>query len=163
MIRIGLLSDTHSYLDDQLFRYFDTCDEIWHAGDIGNLNVLTRLRAFKPLRVVCGNIDHEDDLMPSHLRFTLEGLDIWMTHIAGAPPKYNPIIRPNLKLNPPNILVCGHSHILKVVRDPTMQNMLFINPGAAGRTGFHIVRTAVRFTLNEQKTQDMHVIELGKR
>lgn len=163
MIRIGLLSDTHSYLDDQVFQYFDTCDEIWHAGDVGDLNVLTRLRAFKPVRVVCGNIDNEDDSLPSHLRFTIEGLDIWMTHIAGAPPRYNPIIRANLKLNPPNILVCGHSHILKVVRDPTMQNMLFINPGAAGKTGFHIVRTAARFTLNEQKVQDMQVIELGKR
>lgn len=163
MIRIGLLSDTHSYLDEQVFQYFDNCDEIWHAGDVGDLTVLDQLRAFKPLRVVCGNIDNEDDSLPSHLRFTLEGLDIWITHIAGAPPKYNPIIRPNLALNPPNILVCGHSHILKVVRDPTMQNMLFINPGAAGKTGFHIVRTAVRFTLNEQKVQDMQVIELGKR
>ncbi|RYF67527.1 MAG: metallophosphoesterase [Cytophagaceae bacterium] len=163
MTRIGLLSDTHSYLDDQIFQYFDECDEIWHAGDVGDLDVITKLQAFKPVRAVCGNIDHEEDPLPAHVRFTLEGLDIWITHIAGTPPRYNPIVRPNLKLNPPNILVCGHSHILKVVRDPTMDNMLFVNPGAAGKTGFHIVRTAVRFTLNDRKTQDMQVIELGKR
>ncbi|GAB3561151.1 metallophosphoesterase family protein [Spirosoma luteolum] len=163
MTRIGLLSDTHGYLDEQIFHYFKDCDEVWHAGDVGNLTVTRQLIDFKPLRVVCGNIDNETQDLPSHQRFQLEGLDIWMTHIGGAPPRYNPIVRPNLQLNPPNLFVCGHSHILKVLRDPSMNNMLFINPGAAGRSGFHLVRTAVRFTLHNTKTQDMQIIELGKR
>ena len=163
MIRIGLLSDTHSYLDPQLFTHFDTCDEIWHAGDVGALTVTDQLREFRPLRVVCGNIDQEAVDLPSHLRFTIDGLDFWMTHIGGTPPRYNPIVRPNLQLNPPAVFICGHSHILKVVRDPKMNNMLFINPGAAGKTGFHLMRTVIRFAIDEGRIVDMQVIELGKR
>ncbi|WP_338871149.1 metallophosphoesterase family protein [Spirosoma sp. SC4-14] len=163
MTRIGLLSDTHSFLDPQLFTHFDTCDEIWHAGDVGALTVAEQLQAFRPLRVVCGNIDTETRELPSHLRFTLEDLDIWITHIGGTPPKYNPIVRPNLQLNPPDLFVCGHSHILKVVRDPKRKNLLFINPGAAGKTGFHQMRTAIRFTLDAGRILDMQVIELGKK
>jgi putative phosphoesterase len=163
MIRIGLLSDTHSYLDSQLFKHFDSCDEIWHAGDVGALAVADQLRSFRPLRIVSGNIDQESQDLPAHVRFTVEGFDIWMTHIGGTPPKYNPIVRPALQINPPDIFICGHSHILKVVRDPKLKNMLFINPGAAGKTGFHLVRTALRFSLDAGQITDMQAIELGKK
>jgi putative phosphoesterase len=163
MTRIGLLSDTHSYLDPQIFTHFDTCDEIWHAGDVGNLAVMEQLKAFRPLRIVCGNIDREANDLPLNERFVLEGVDVWMTHIGGTPPRYNPIVRPELKLNPPNLFVCGHSHILKVTRDPGMQNLLFVNPGAAGKTGFHVMRTVVRFSLNSGRIIDMQAIELGKK
>lgn len=163
MTRIGLLSDTHSYLDPQIFKHFDTCDEIWHAGDVGNLVVMEQLRAFKPLRIISGNIDRESIDLPVNQRFELEGLSIWMTHIGGSPPNYNPAVRPQLQANMPDIFICGHSHILKVTRDPMMKNMLFINPGAAGKTGFHIMRTAVRFSLDLGRILDMQAIELGKK
>ncbi len=163
MTRIGLLSDTHSYLDPQIFRHFDDCDEVWHAGDVGQLVVLDQLKAFKPVRVVCGNIDGESSDLPSHQRFQLEGIDIWITHIGGTPPKYNPIVRPNLQIDTPDIFVCGHSHILKVVRDPKMRNLLYMNPGAAGKTGFHVMRTCLRFSLHDGQISDMQAIELGRR
>ena len=163
MIRIGLLSDTHSYLDPSIFTHFDTCDEIWHAGDVGNLDVAAQLRVFRPLQIVSGNIDREASDLPANARFTREGIDIWMTHIGGVPPRYNPTVRPVLQGKPPAIFVCGHSHILKVVRDPALANMLFINPGAAGKTGFHTMRTAIRFSLHEGRISDMQVIELGKK
>lgn len=163
MTRIGLLSDTHSYLDPQIFTHFEHCDEIWHAGDVGNLSVVEQLQAFRPLRIVCGNIDRETPELPSHQRFVLEGLSIWMTHIGGSPPKYNPTVRPRLQDNPPGLFVCGHSHILKITRDAAMRDMLFINPGAAGKTGFHTIRTVVRFSLDEGRIFDMQAIELGKK
>lgn len=163
MTRIGLLSDTHSYLDPQIFTHFDGCDEIWHAGDVGDLAVMDQLKAFRPLRIVCGNIDREASDLPGHQRFKLEELDIWMTHIGGTPPKYSPAVRSTLQLDPPDIFVCGHSHILKVVRDPVLRNLLFINPGATGKTGFHTMRTAVRFSLDAGRIMDMQVLELGKR
>lgn len=163
MTRIGLLSDTHSYLDPKIFTHFDACDELWHAGDVGDLAIVEQLQAFRPLRIVSGNIDNETSTLPPNQRFSIEGLDIWITHIGGAPPKYNPQVRPQLQVNPPDIFVCGHSHILKVKRDATMRNLLYINPGAAGKTGFHLMRTAIRFTLQERQIIDMQVIELGKR
>lgn len=163
MTRIGLLSDTHSYLDPAIFAHFDACDEVWHAGDVGDLSVMEQLKAFRPLRIVSGNIDRETSDLPGSQRFTLEELDVWMTHIGGTPPKYNPAVRPVLQLDPPDLFVCGHSHILKVVRDPVMKNVLFVNPGAAGKTGFHIMRTAVRFSLDAGRITDMQVIELGKK
>ncbi len=163
MTRIGLLSDTHSYLDPQIFTHFEACDEIWHAGDVGQLTVADQLRAFRPLRIVSGNIDRESHDLPENQRFSLEGFDIWMTHIGGSPPNYNPTTRPLLKSNPPDLFICGHSHILKVVRDPTIHNLLFINPGAAGKTGFHKIRTAMRFSLDAGQVLDMQVIELGKK
>ncbi|WP_018619338.1 metallophosphoesterase family protein [Spirosoma luteum] len=163
MTRIGLLSDTHSYLDPQIFTHFAACDEIWHAGDVGALAVADQLRAFRPLRIVSGNIDRESAELPLNQRFVLEGLTIWMTHIGGSPPKYNPVVRPVLQENPPDLFICGHSHILKVVRDSTLNNLLFVNPGAAGKTGFHLLRTAIRFSLDAGKILDMQVIELGKK
>ncbi len=163
MTRIGLLSDTHSCLDPQIFTHFDACDEIWHAGDVGAMAVAEQLQAFRPLRIVSGNIDRESVELPGNQRFVLEGLTIWMTHIGGSPPKYNPVVRPLLRENPPDMFICGHSHILKVVRDSTMNNLLFVNPGAAGKTGFHLMRTAIRFSLDAGKILDMQVIELGKK
>lgn len=163
MTRIGLLSDTHSYLDPKIFTHFEACDELWHAGDVGDLSIAKQLKAFRPLRIVSGNIDNETSDLPLNQRFSLEGLDIWMTHIGGSPPKYNPKVRPQLQASPPDIFVCGHSHILKVKRDPAMHNLLYLNPGAAGKTGFHLMRTAIRFTLNNGQITDMQVIELGKK
>lgn len=166
MIRIGLFSDTHSYLDESLFTHFDSCDELWHAGDVGAPDVVEQLNTRWPMRIVCGNIDAKTYDWPVHQRFELEGFDIWMTHIGGTPPKYNPNVRPTLQKSPPDIFVCGHSHILKVARDPvlrghTTERILFMNPGAAGRTGFHQMRTCLRFTLDSGQIRDMQVIELG--
>ena len=163
MTRIGLLSDTHSYLDPQVFTYLADCDEIWHAGDVGSLTVAQELRAFKPLRIVSGNIDRVTSDLPANLRFTLDAVDVWITHIGGTPPKYNPIVRPLLQQNPPGLFICGHSHILKVTRDPALNNMLFVNPGAAGKTGFHQMRTILRFSLDNGKVLAMEAIELGKK
>ncbi|GAB2581579.1 metallophosphoesterase family protein [Spirosoma areae] len=163
MTRIGLLSDTHSYLDPQILQHFNTCDEVWHAGDVGALVVAEQLRDFRPLRVVSGNIDRTTSELPTNQRFSCEGLDIWITHIGGSPPKYNPTVRPALLTNPPDLFVCGHSHILKITRDPALHNLLFINPGAAGKTGFHVMRTAIRFSLDAGRILDMQVIELGKK
>ncbi|WP_028521817.1 metallophosphoesterase family protein [Runella limosa] len=165
MKRIGLISDTHHYLDDAVFTHFDECDEIWHAGDVGSVEILDKLAQFKPLRAVYGNIDAKEIRWqaPEHLRFELEGFRVWMTHIGGAPPKYNPHVRPELKNTTPDIFVCGHSHILRVMRDPQLNNMLYLNPGAAGREGFHKIRTLLRFVLDSGKISQMEVIELGKR
>ncbi len=165
MTKIGLLSDTHSYLDPQVFSILANCDEVWHAGDIGSLAVLDQLRAFKPLRAVWGNIDN--NLLrrecPEHQRFTLDGLHIWITHIGGTPPRYTPVMHPLLQADPPDLFICGHSHILKIQRDPKLANMLFVNPGAVGNVGFHRVRTCLRFTLDAGKIQGMEAIELGAR
>lgn len=165
MKRIGLISDTHAYLDDAVFQHFAACDEIWHAGDVGNVEILDRLEAFKPLRVVFGNIDGSAVRRHSveNLHFELEGFKIWMTHIGGAPPRYNPTVRPTLRAQTPDIFVCGHSHILRVLRDPALNNMLYMNPGAAGKEGFHKMRTLLRFTLETGKIKDMEVVELGLR
>lgn len=164
-MRIGLISDTHSHLDPRVFTHFKECDEIWHAGDIGDLALADQLATFKPFRAVYGNIDDREIQVryPENLRFTCEGLRIWMTHIAGSPPRYNPRVKKELKLEVPDILICGHSHILRVKRDPAYANMLYINPGAAGNQGFHAVKTIMRFTILRGELTDMEVIELGKR
>ena len=165
MTRIGLFSDTHSFLDPRIFEHFSTCDEIWHAGDMGDIRILDAIEKFKPARVVYGNIDHREIQLRTqeNLFFELEGFRIWMTHIGGAPPRYNPLVNKILKNNPPDIFVCGHSHILRVIRDPQHKNMLYLNPGAAGKEGFHKIRTLLRFELNSGAIQNMEVIELGKR
>ncbi|MBL7853267.1 MAG: metallophosphoesterase family protein [Cyclobacteriaceae bacterium] len=165
MIRIGLLSDTHGFLDPQVFTHFRECDEIWHAGDIGDAQVADSLENFKPLRAVYGNID---DLTlraryPEHQRFVCEGLSVWITHIGGAPPNYNPQVRKILLAQPPDIFICGHSHILRVKRDASLNQMLYLNPGAAGNHGFHLVKTFLRFTLQAGKIENLEAIELGKR
>lgn len=162
---IGLLSDTHSHLDTSIFQHFAGVDEIWHAGDIGDSPVLHQLQAFKPVKAVFGNIDDRDlqNTLPEDLWFDCEGLTIWMTHIGGAPPNYNPRIKKILKTKVPNVFICGHSHILRVKKDPNFSNMLYINPGAAGNHGFHVMKTIIRFEIVNKVIQKLEVIELGKR
>jgi uncharacterized protein len=164
-MRVGLISDTHSFLDEKIFHHFGECDEIWHAGDIGDSDVIKLLENFRPVRAVFGNIDEKDLQLryPEDLKFSCEGLKIWITHIAGAPPRYNPRIKKALAIEIPDILICGHSHILRVKRDPAYNNMLYINPGAAGHQGFHVMRTILRFSLMKGVIGDMEVVELGKR
>ncbi len=161
MTHIGLLSDTHGYLDERIFKYFDYCDEIWHAGDIGSIELIDKLSAFKPLRAVYGNIDDHIVRMqcPEHQKFMLEGYKVWMTHIGGYPGHYTPKLYPYLTASPPDIFICGHSHILRILYDKKW-NFLTINPGAAGKHGFQKVRTLVRFSLHNKSFQNMEVIEL---
>jgi putative phosphoesterase len=164
MKRIGLLSDTHGFLDEQVFTYFEDCDEIWHAGDFGAAEVADRLEAFRPLRGVYGNID--DAALrwrfPEDLRFTCEGVDVFITHIGGYPGRYAPRVRARLKHSPPRLFISGHSHILKVMPDPAL-GLLHINPGACGREGFHRVKTIVRFSLEAGEVKDLELVELGSR
>lgn len=164
-MKIGLISDTHSHLDPIVFDYFEDCDEIWHAGDIGNPTIVHSLEKAKPLRAVFGNIDTKDlqILYPEDLWFSCEGLSIWMTHIGGAPPNYNPRIKKILKERIPDVFICGHSHILRVKKDPNYKNMLYLNPGAAGNHGFHTIKTIIRFEIKKASIINMEAIELGKR
>jgi len=161
MKQIGLLSDTHSFLDPKIFKYFKDCDEIWHAGDIGSMDVLSDLIRFKSLRAVFGNIDGTEIRMNSSeiQLFEIEKFKVLMIHIAGPFSKYKPELRNELKLHKPDILICGHSHILKIANDP-VYHTLYINPGACGKSGFHKVRTIVRFTLDNKNIRNMEVIEL---
>ena len=164
-MRIGIISDTHSYLDPQVFEYFKNVDEIWHAGDIGDPAVADELEKFKPLRAVFGNIDDKNlqARFAEDLWFECEDLKIWMTHIGGAPPNYNPRIKKILKEKIPDIFICGHSHILRVKKDPKYNNMLYLNPGAAGNHGFHLIKTLIRFEIVNKEIKNVEVIELGKR
>ncbi|WP_347156941.1 metallophosphoesterase family protein [Pontibacter chitinilyticus] len=164
-MKIGLLSDTHSYLDDQILRMLADRDEIWHAGDFGSLQVAERLSEVAPLRGVYGNIDGQDirQVYPKVLRFDANGLDVLMTHIGGYPGKYHPDVRELIKANPPQLYITGHSHILKIMPDKQRPSLLHINPGAAGKHGFHKIRTMVRFAVEEGQVRDLQVIELGKR
>lgn len=163
MKKIGLLSDTHNYWDEKYEEYFAPCDEIWHAGDMGSLALANRFEAFKPFRAVYGNIDDYStrNVYSSTLRFTVEGVDVMMTHIGGYPGKYDPSIRAQLYAKPPQLFICGHSHILKVMYDKKLE-CLHINPGAAGKYGFHQVRTLVRFVLEQGDIRDLEVIEIEK-
>ena len=161
-LRIGLLSDTHSYWDDKFVQYFSECDEIWHAGDIGDASIAQRLAQIKPLRAVYGNIDGRDVRYdyPEHLRFKCENVDVWMTHIGGYPGKYSPKVKAEMLTNPPKLFVCGHSHILRVMFDKKL-GVLCVNPGAAGRFGIQSVRTLIRFTIDGDVVRDLEVVELG--
>ncbi|MEO6882487.1 MAG: metallophosphoesterase family protein [Bacteroidia bacterium] len=164
MIKIALLSDTHNYLDKRIFKYLEPCDEIWHAGDIGTISVCEELEKIKPLKAVYGNIDGQDirKKYPKDLRFTVEKMDIWMTHIGGYPNHYSPDVREKIKMNPPKIFICGHSHILKVMYDKQL-NTLCLNPGACGMYGFHKIKTLLRFQIDNGSIQQMEVIELGEK
>ncbi len=164
-MKIGLISDTHSYLDPSVFEYFNECDEIWHAGDFGHVGIYDQLNAFKPTVGVYGNIDGQDVriVLKENLIIQREGLTIFMTHIGGSPGKYIARVKEQLLLHKPDIFVCGHSHILRVVSDTVYNNMLHLNPGAAGKEGFHKMRTLLRFEINEKKISNMQVIELGLR
>lgn len=163
MKKIGLLSDTHSYWDSKYEKYFADCDEIWHAGDIGSMVLVQKFEAFKPFRAVYGNIDDYGirAAFPEILRFTVEDVDVLMTHIGGYPGRYEPKIRKIMQAGPPKLFISGHSHILKVMYDKTF-NCLHINPGAAGIYGFHNVRTLVRFTLDKGNIADLNIIELNE-
>lgn len=164
MKRIGLISDTHGWLDDAVFRHFETCDEVWHAGDIGSLDVLKKLESFKFTRAVFGNIDdiHIRHHTAENLRWECEGVDVWITHIGGKPGNYASPIKNELILHPPKLFICGHSHLCLVQMDKSI-SCLYMNPGAAGRHGFHHVRTILRFELDAAQVKNLEVIELGKR
>lgn len=164
MVKVGLLSDTHAYWDDRYLDYFQDCDEIWHAGDIGSDALASRLASFKTFRAVYGNIDGQSlrSDYPKIARFQIEDVKVMMTHIGGYPGRYNPEIRKELYDTHPNLFVSGHSHILKVMFDKHL-GCLHINPGAAGKSGFHQVRTLVRFAIDGKTITEMEVIELGAR
>lgn len=164
MTRIGLISDTHSFLDEQVFKFFEQCDQIWHAGDFGSMEVVSKLAAFKPLLGVYGNIDGQDirAIYPEDLTFSCEEVKVFMTHIGGYPPKYNPRSKPLLKKHKPKLFISGHSHILKVIYDDAIK-CLHINPGAAGREGWQDMRTIMRFTIDGADIKDCEIIKLGKR
>ena len=164
MRRIALLSDTHGFIDDHILRLIAPCDEVWHAGDIGNLIVTDTLQQHKPLRAVWGNIDGAKARaeFPENNRFMCEEVDVWITHIGGYPGKYNQAIRTEIQQNPPKLFICGHSHILKVQFDKTL-NLLHMNPGACGIYGFHQVRTMLRFEIDGDKIQNLEIIEIGKK
>jgi hypothetical protein len=164
MKRIGLISDTHHFLDEAVFKHFDQCDEIWHAGDFGTIAIADKLAAFKPLKGVYGNIDGNDirTMYPEKLRWTCEGVEVFMIHIGGYPPRYNAVVKKELTAAPPKLFISGHSHILKIMYDDTLQ-CLHMNPGAAGMQGWHKVRTLIRFVIDGDNMRDCEVIELGKR
>lgn len=163
-MKIGLLSDTHGYWDERYREYFSECDEIWHAGDIGSLMVANELAQIKPLRAVHGNIDgHMERLLyPRFLSFECEGQQVLLTHIGGYPGKYDPMILRELDGFRPTLFICGHSHIAKVQYDKKRE-LLHINPGAAGNSGFHAVRTLMRFEITAGKIENLEVIELAHR
>lgn len=163
-MKIGLLSDTHGFLDETVFTHFKDCDEIWHAGDIGAPEVADRLEAFKPFCAVYGNIDGGPirRRFPENLRMEVEGLSVFMTHIGGYPGRYTKRVRDILRSEKPGLYICGHSHILKVMPDKEL-GLLHINPGAFGKEGFHRMRTMVRFEIEDGEIQNLEVIELGLR
>lgn len=163
-MKIGLMSDTHSYLDPKVFEHFSEVDEIWHAGDFGSTKLTDELKEFKPLRGVYGNIDHGKlrHEFPENLRFDCEGLDVFMTHIGGYPPRYNARTRPMLIENPPGLFITGHSHILKIMPDKKL-GFLHMNPGACGNIGWHKIKTLIRFEVLKGKISNLEVIEIGMR
>lgn len=151
-------------MDDRILAYAEKADEIWHAGDIGDLSVTDELKKINPLKAVFGNIDSAEirKEFPLHNRFFCEKVDVWITHIGGYPGKYSPAIREEIKAKPPKLFICGHSHILKVMYDKNLK-LLHMNPGAAGKYGFHHVRTMLRFEVEETEISNLEVIELGKK
>lgn len=164
MQRIALLSDTHNYLDPKIFKYFESCHQIWHAGDVGTVSITDELSKIKPVIAVYGNIDGQDvrKVYPKNQRFMCEGVDVFMTHIGGYPNRYSTEALAEIKQSPPKLFICGHSHILKVMFDEKYK-LLHINPGAAGIHGFHKVKTLVRFTIDGSQIKDLEVIELGQK
>ena len=164
MTRILLLSDTHSHIDDRILSYAREADEVWHAGDIGDLTVTDTLKELKPVRGVYGNIDGAlvRREFPLDNRFTCEDVDVWITHIGGYPGRYQKRVREVMQENPPKLFICGHSHILKVQYDKKF-GLLHMNPGACGKVGFHQVRTMLRFSIDGKEIRDLEVVELGRR
>ncbi len=163
MKKILLLSDTHSYIDEQIIKYVKQCDEVWHAGDIGTIEVVDVIKKYKPLRAVYGNIDNTviRTEYPLDAKFTIEKVTVWMTHIGGYPNRYDARIKRQLEQNPPDLFISGHSHILKVMFDKKL-HVLHLNPGAVGKQGFHKVRTMLRFEINEDKISNLEIIEFKR-
>jgi putative phosphoesterase len=163
MKKILLLSDTHGHIDDDIIKYVKQADEVWHAGDIGNLKVTDTIKALKPIRAVYGNIDDDKARIefPEHDRFLCEHVDVWITHIGGYPNKYDMRVKNDIIKNPPKLFISGHSHILKVMYDKKL-NLLHMNPGAVGKYGLHKVRTMLRFTIDGEKIDNLEVIEFKK-
>ncbi len=163
MKKIGLISDTHSHLDERVIHHLSSVDEIWHAGDVGRVSLLDELREIAPLRGVYGNIDDQKvrAQLPEHLVFELEGVRVYITHIGGYPPNYNQRSRPWIEREKPKLFITGHSHILKVMNDPK-RGVLHMNPGAIGKVGFHKVRTFLLFTLDSGEIKDLKVVELKR-
>ena len=163
-MKILLLSDTHGHIDNRILAYASEADEVWHAGDIGDLSVTDALKKVASVKAVFGNIDSAEirKEFPLNQRFLCEKVDVWITHIGGYPKKYSPAIREEIKKNPPKLFICGHSHILKVMYDHSL-DLLHMNPGAAGKYGFHKVRTMLRFNIEADKIFDLEVIELDGR
>ena len=164
MKRIGLLSDTHGHLDPAALKHLQECDEIWHAGDIGNIETADRLTQIAPLVAVHGNIDGQEvrTVYPKHQRFICEEVDVWITHIGGYPKRYDNNVKPEIFNNPPQLFISGHSHILKVMFDKDL-DLLHINPGASGIQGFHRVQTLVMFTIDQKEIKDLQVVEFGDK
>jgi uncharacterized protein len=163
-MKIGLLSDTHGWINPAIYDHFSKCDEIWHAGDIGDIVIADQLAAFRPLKAVYGNIDNAllRTSYKENLRFTAEEVEVFMTHIGGVPGNYDRRVKETLLNNPPTLFVCGHSHIAKVMYDKSL-GFLYVNPGAAGYIGFHKFMTIIRFQIDGKTIHDMELIELGER
>jgi hypothetical protein len=164
MKKILLLSDTHGYIDDDILKYAQQADEVWHAGDIGDLKVTDAIKKIKPIKGVYGNIDNAKIRVefPENNRFICEDVDVWITHIGGYPNAYNTRVRDAIRANPPKLFISGHSHILKVMPDNKL-NLLHMNPGAVGKHGFHKSRTMLRFTIDGDKIENLEVIEFPNR
>lgn len=162
--KILLISDTHGHMDEKILNYCKKADEVWHAGDIGNIEVTDQIKNLKSLRAVYGNVDNQTirKEFPLDNIFILEGVKVWITHIGGYPKRYDPRVRKKMEEINPKLFVCGHSHILKVQYDDNLK-VLCMNPGAAGKSGFHVVRTLLRFELDDGEIKNLEVIELGKR
>jgi putative phosphoesterase len=163
MKQIGLISDSHGFIPEKLFSFFESVDEIWHAGDFGSVEIADRLATFKPLRGVFGNIDGRQirEIYPQNLRFWCEQVDVWMTHIGGYPGKYDRRVQNEIALHPPKLFICGHSHILKVIYDDKLE-MLYMNPGAVGLYGFHKKITALRFIIDGSEIRNLQLWEIDK-
>jgi len=164
MKKILLLSDTHSFIDNQILKFVKQADEVWHAGDIGSIEVIDIIKKLKPIRAVFGNIDNASirSEFPLDNKFTIENVSVWMTHIGGYPNRYDKRIKDEISTNPPQLFISGHSHILKVMFDKKL-HLLHMNPGAAGKHGFHKIRTMLRFEINGEKVTNLEVIELEQR
>lgn len=162
-MKIGLVSDTHGFIDEKLIEFFKKADEIWHVGDVGDYSVIEQLETMCPLRAVYGNIDGQEIRIrfKEHERFTIDGLDVWMTHIGGYPGRYDRNVKPEIFRNPPGLFITGHSHILKVIYDEKL-SCLHINPGAYGKSGFHKVRTAIRFDIINAELKNLEILEVKR-
>ena len=162
-MRIGLISDTHGHLDPKVEKYFKECDEIWHIGDVGTIDIIKKLTKIKPVRGVYGNIDGQDirKVFPKELKFTCEEVKVWLIHIGGYPNRYSKDVKDRINFNAPDLFISGHSHILKITRDPIIKNLIHMNPGAAGKEGFHKVRTIVLLEVHGKEIKNIQIVELG--